>query len=248
MKKIFFVFFIAWLSSSCGYNKGDTGIAATTSATNNVDKADTIHTPVNTAASVKIGYGDLVFIDVDCGPFCDAIIGVTPSYQNLPINHVGLKVKYNDEPYIIEAGSNGVKMIPTGQFLKKAKSFFMVAQLKPAYRHLIDSAMAFAIRQMDKPYDKAFVMNNDQYYCSELIYDAFKYANKGQAVFDLAPMTFKAKGTDNILPEWIAYFKELKIPVPEGELGCNPGEISMSDKLEVKGVMHKSSETTLSDK
>ncbi len=48
-------------------------------------------------------------------------------------------------------------------------------------------------------------------------------------------MTYKQPGTDSFFPAWVAYYKALGKPIPQGLPGCNPGGISKSDKLTVLG-------------
>jgi hypothetical protein len=52
-------------------------------------------------------------------------------------------------------------------------------------------------------------------------------------------MTFKEPGSNNIMPFWKKYFEELRVPVPEGDWGINPGAISRSWKLETRKVSFK---------
>ena len=54
------------------------------------------------------------------------------------------------------------------------------------YSNLIDDAIIFLKSKLDVPYDDLFLLNNDSYYCSELIYEAFKK----DEIFDVFPMTF----------------------------------------------------------
>jgi len=75
-----------------------------------------------------------------------------------------------------------------------------------------------------KPYDNAFLPENDAYYCSELIQTAFG------DLFESKPMNWRDK--EGNLPEyWIKHFKELGMPVPEGVPGTNPTDLSRSPLL-----------------
>ena len=80
---------------------------------------------------------------------------------------------------------------------------------------------------------KSIDISNNKYYCSELIYDSFKYANYNKPIFELQKMTYKDPETNKIFPIWEDYFKKLNIPVPEGKLGLNPGGMSMSSYIDV---------------
>lgn len=46
-------------------------------------------------------------------------------------------------------------------------------------------------------------------------------------------MTFKSPGSDEITEGWKEYFDKLHLPVPEGELGINPGAMSQSDVIDI---------------
>ena len=76
-------------------------------------------------------------------------------------------------------------------------------------------------------------IENDEYYCSELIYLAFKEANDGQPVFQLQAMTFNDPDTQKPFPIWVDYYKKLGKPIPEGQPGLNPGGISRSEYIEI---------------
>ena len=74
---------------------------------------------------------------------------------------------------------------------------------------------------------------NDLFYCSELIYYAFKEANLGKPVFQLRPMTFNDPDTNEPFSVWVEYFNELNKPIPEGQPGLNPGSMSRSIYLDI---------------
>jgi hypothetical protein len=48
-------------------------------------------------------------------------------------------------------------------------------------------------------------------------------------------MTFKSPKSKDYFEVWADYYKKLNIKIPEGQLGCNPGGISTSDKLKIIG-------------
>lgn len=183
--------------------------------------------------------GDLLFQDLDSGPLCEAIEKVTTGYQGQNFSHVGIAAQdERGKPVVIEAVSAGVKATSLQSFLgrsldAKGRPKVVVGRLKAAYRHLIPSALdeAFALR--GRPYDKVFDVQNDAYYCSELVYEAFRRANRGAALFAMQPMTFKDPATGRTDPAWEQYFAGLGVPVPEGEPGINPGAISRSGILTI---------------
>lgn len=179
--------------------------------------------------------GDLIFQNLDCGGMCDAIEEVTQGFDGKRFSHVGLVVRKGDSIQIIEAMGPGVRMISLDAFLKRSNNAVFVGRVNEEYNPLLQDAVAFAMEQQGKPYDDAFIYGNGKYYCSELIYDAFKHANKEQPFFELEPMTFKQPGKPDFYPVWVDYYKKLGMEIPEGEPGCNPGGLSRSPKIKIIG-------------
>lgn len=177
--------------------------------------------------------GDLLFQNLDCGEICDAIEAVTTGYENQSFSHIGLVYVHNDSVFVIEAIGNDVHLTSIVDFLERSDTLLVQGRLKPEYTKLIPKAIQFALIQQGKPYDEPFLYNNGKYYCSELIYDAFAFANNGKAFFQLEPMTFKKPDSQEYFPVWVDYYKKLNMPIPEGKPGINPGGISRSDKIEI---------------
>ncbi len=181
--------------------------------------------------------GDLLFQDLDCGELCEAIEKVTTGYDGADFSHVGVVAESEaGELIVIEAVTEGVTATPLAEYLSRSlddqgRPKIAVGRLKKPYRHLIGPALEEAFSLIGKPYDKPFVVGNDAYYCSELIYEIFLRANKGKPVFELAPMTFKDPESGTIFPAWQGYFSKLGISVPEGQPGINPGGISLSPAI-----------------
>jgi hypothetical protein len=184
---------------------------------------------------LKLESGDLIFQDLDCGGMCDAIESVTRSYSGYHFSHIGLVHRTGDKVMVIEAAGAGVREIPLDSFARRTANPMLVGRVKDQYKKTIDKAIDFSIRQLGIPYDDAFLYNNGKYYCSELIYDAFKYANDNQPFFQLEPMTFKEPGSDQYFPVWVDYYKKLEQAIPEGAPGCNPGGLSRSEKINIIG-------------
>ena len=190
-------------------------------------------------APFTLRQGDLLFQDSDCGPLCDAIEKVTIGYNNANITHVGIVTTDNNNDFaVIEATQNGVETNGLQSFLEKScdangQPKTIVGRLKPQYRHLIPIALKEAVALKGSQYDKPFVIGNDRYYCSELIYEIFLRANDNKPVFILHPMTFKDPDTGRIFPAWQDYFDKLNIPVPQDQPGINPGGISRSPALDI---------------
>ncbi|MCK9560235.1 MAG: hypothetical protein M0R44_07300 [Candidatus Marinimicrobia bacterium] len=183
--------------------------------------------------------GDLLFQDLDGSPLCDAIEKVTRGYRGANFTHIGIVALNSDEQLVVlEAVSKGVTTTTLDKFLNRSHDAngnpkVLVGRLKKKYRHLIDTALREAFTREGKPYDDVFNIENDAYYCSELVYECFRIANSGKPLLILEPMTFKDPGTNMTFPAWQEYFSELNALIPEGAPGLNPGSISRSPVLRI---------------
>lgn len=193
--------------------------------------------------------GDLLFQDSDCGEFCNAIEAVTEGINDWDFSHVGLVMKDDDETLkVMEAISAGVVLTPLDTFLnrsfdKNQQPKVVVGRLKPAFKTFVPKAIDFIHSKMDAKYDYYFNIENDSFYCSELIHLAFQAANDNQPIFETPKMTFKAPNTDSTFAIWTTYFEDLNYEIPEGEIGLNPGSMSKSDYIE---IVHQYGEPSLS--
>ena len=182
--------------------------------------------------------GDLLFQDSDCGEFCDAIEKVTEGYKGANLSHIGMVILSKDGPQVIEATTKGVVITDLKTFLsrsndKNGDSKVIVGRVNETHSELIPDAVQYAQYLLGKKYDHVFDIKNDTYYCSELVYEAFKYANGGEELFQLYPMTFIDPETNETFGIWSNYYSELGKSIPEGKPGLNPGGISKSDEIEI---------------
>ena len=180
--------------------------------------------------------GDLLFQDLDSSPLCDGIEKVTKGINNQNFSHIGIVIMRNNQHYVLEAFSNGVDTVLLDVFLNRSinhnnKQKVVVGRLNNEYSHLLQKALKIGIDLIGKKYDAEFKINNDKFYCSELIHDIFLEANNNTPIFQLEPMTYKVNG--KTLPVWEEYFNNLNIPIPENEPGINPGGISLSNKIRI---------------
>ena len=188
-------------------------------------------------SSFALQPGDLLFQDNDSGPLGDAIEKVTTGFQGANFSHVGIVARDDGgNLVVIEAVSSGVEVTPLQTFLNRSveasgRPKVVAGRLKKSYQHLIPDVLEGAFALEGKPYDKLFIIDNDAYYCSELIYEIFLRANNNSPVFTLQPMTFKDPDTGATLPAWEEHFSGLSVSVPEGQPGINPGGISCSPVL-----------------
>jgi len=180
--------------------------------------------------------GDFIFQDLDSSPLCDAIEEVTPGIFNQNFSHVGMIIKHNNSYQVIEAFSRGVEIVNLKDFLIRSVDLsgvpkITIAKIHPIFQkenpNLIPEAIKKAKNLLNSPYDEAFLLNNDSFYCSELLYEAF---NLEEEFFELAPMTYKNSNGD-FLQIWIDYFKSLNMKIPERKLGINPGKMTLNKNL-----------------
>jgi len=180
--------------------------------------------------------GDVIFQEWNCGEGCSAISGVTRSAYGRAFTHCGLF--YRDSVgtlRVLEAVGRGVVATELQDFLSRTSEWSKGRVLvgrpdeNPSF---LQEVMSFALGQVGQPYDEVFALDNQRWYCSELIDAAFaKATGKDATYFGLSPMTFKNPGSKEILPYWQHYFDSLGVSVPEGEPGINPGSLSRSPKL-----------------
>lgn len=186
------------------------------------------------AQTTPLKNGDLLFINVNCGAMCDAINAVTEGFENNDFNHVGMIYSDNNEDfYVYEAVSAGVVKTPLNDFLKRTDVVYK-GTIKEPFQYLIPLVATFCEENLGVPYDADFLYDNGKYYCSELLYDAFLYANDNQPFFQLFPMTYKEPDSDDFFPVWVEHFQQQGIEIPEGLPGCNPGGMSLDEKVEME--------------
>lgn len=195
------------------------------------------------ASNFTFQSGDLLFQDLDCGDLCDAIEKVAVGKNGKSFSHIGLVCYKNDSAFVIEAIGNDVHLTWLNHFINRSKNKkgnpkIAVGRLKNKFNKINPKAVKFALAQIGTPYDNQFLYHNQRYYCSELIYDAYKFANDQEAFFDLKPMTFNDPATGKPMLAWQQYYQQLKIPIPEGQLGCNPSGISLSTKIDIVKIFY----------
>lgn len=191
-----------------------------------------------TSSDSQIQAGDLLFQDLNCGPLCDAIEAVTNGVNGRDFSHCAMVISINDSLKVIEAIGQQVQISSLEDFFKRSGDSLelkniSVARLRPKYQDLIPKASAYALANLGKAYDQEFLIDNEQWYCSELLYESFKVANANKEFFSLTPMTFKDPQSQEFFPAWVDYYRNLNRAIPEGEPGLNPGSISRSEKIEI---------------
>ena len=186
--------------------------------------------------------GDIFFQDLDCGPPCEAIEAVTSGYRGAQLSHCAIITHVGSSEYdtiLTEAIGATVTDITLHDFLNRSNKV-LVGRLKEEYQYMIPDAITHIQTNLNgKPYDYIFDSTDDTYYCSEIIYEGLKTADDTQELFALNPMTFNEPGTESPFIHWVDYYQELGHPIPEGELGLNPGGMSQSPAIAIVYVYEK---------
>lgn len=141
------------------------------------------------------------------------------------INHVGLYIGQN---IVIEA-------IPKKGVIKNTLNRFLTAGryniIGTINNQLVIKNALMRIKAcIGLPYNDSFDANAKGFYCSELITYAFRHQT-GEDYFQLYPMNFKDLTTDQFIPYWIDYYRNLKQTIPQGELGSHPQQLLRQKEL-----------------
>ena len=173
---------------------------------------------------VTLQTGDLLFLNENSSEMEKAITVSTGEYTHVAL----VECDSADEVWVIEAyPEKGVRRISYEQF-KREHLIWFSSGTYDFYRLTVpfDTAMVISRAKslLGKPYDDAFLPDNDAYYCSELIEVVFG------GLFPSKPMNWR--DADGNLPEyWQKHFEKLGVPVPEGVPGTNPTDLSRSPFL-----------------
>jgi len=175
--------------------------------------------------------GDVVFRANNETGLSEAINKVTQTNSKTNYTHMGICQIKNDTVWVIHASAkNGVCKEPLMLFCKpnlNTEYVTDVYRLNQKYSKTIQSALAIAFSLLGEPYDSTYILDNKGYYCSEFIYEIFK----NDSIFNVNPMTFIDPNTGHFHKEWVEHYRNLKIEIPEGKLGCNPNKMSTNGKL-----------------
>jgi hypothetical protein len=155
---------------------------------------------------------------------------------------MGVLVNTHHGSFVLDAFPPEVRLTNLEVFTRRSNDDegsprMMLGRLKGQHHHLIGPAIAYGIKQRNIPYDQLYLTNEAALYCSELVVDMFRHANDGASFFPETPMSFRDIQTGEIHPTWQHYYAYYGMPVPEGQPGSNPGEISLDSKLEIYDVI-----------
>lgn len=178
----------------------------------------------------RIETGDLIFLDLDCGELCDAIEDVTLEQFEVDgprLSHVGIVERTSARKlFVVEAWPvGGVHRISLAEFLSRVRegenqpNGFYIGHFKPTYRLQAREAFLKVKDQIGKPYDDTFLLNNEKYYCSELIAEGFQKTRR--KYFNCRPMFF-GKTNSTAYKTWSDYYSKLGKKIPSQKPGISP--------------------------
>ncbi len=175
----------------------------------------------------RLWTGDLLFVGSSegAGSMDEAIVAATGNLTHVAI----VQVDKAGTPWVIDATpKRGVSRYPLDSLVQaNSGAAFFVKRLKDTtgVSHFVENAL----RYIGDPYDLTFLPDNDAFYCSELVRDAYRRPD-GSYLFDAAPMNFLSP--DGSLPAyWEELFERLDMPVPQDVPGTNPQDMSLSPLL-----------------
>ena len=182
---------------------------------------------------VRLQEGDLIFQANDPGGFTGAIENVTGGVWS----HVGIIDVRPEGISVLEATTErGVVRTSLDDFLASSAHDAQGRPLVKVFRLSVPDAARLgrtAVRRAEtwlgRPYDFAFAEGMEAVYCSELVHASF-LQDDGTPVFSARPMIFKGPEGETD-PYWTAYYARLGVPIPEGEPGTNPNDLSRDPVL-----------------
>ena len=182
--------------------------------------------------------GDLLFQDLDCGEICDALRGSSAPLDGKHYTHVGMAYRVKDSLWVIEAYGQGVQIVPLNRFMERSitgngKTRVSVGRVPAEFQSLAGRAVGFALEQRGIPYDHEYTYDNGRYYSSELVFDAYKAAHYGKALFDAGSMSFRDPSGSRITTRWEKYFEEIGVQPPEGKSSISPAGLAADENIEI---------------
>ncbi len=175
---------------------------------------------------------DLVFVVNHKG---DAITNVTHGTQGLNINHMAIVCTgAQGGPMLLQADGRGVH----AQWLDheplrdaSGKPRLLVGRINVPFSPTL--SLQRAVGYLGAPYDWNYSDSDSAIYCSELATKCIVGAG-GQPVLGTVPMEFR-DSSGNIPQYWLEHYGKQGLPVPEGEPGSNPGEVSRRPQVTIMG-------------
>lgn len=152
---------------------------------------------------------------------------------SLPIEHVAIAHRDTSLVVVEAVPGKGVRVAPIDTLLARAGGQVIVGRLRD--REGVDDMVAAALRLVGRPYDDLFMLDEQEIYCSELVWLSYVRPG-GKRVFPLIPMSFSDKG-GRILPYWTRHYARRGIRVPQGAPGTNPAQLAAHPAVQLLYVI-----------
>lgn len=172
--------------------------------------------------------GDLIWVNSDCGSFCQSIIDTTKAqFGGGPdVNHIGLIEVDGGEIYIYEAVpgagtlrtkySDLVARLDAQKSRIKVSDRILFGSIRPKFRELFVGAVRDAKFELGWPYNALFKFQSGKLrYCSQWVQLLVQKRNGDKPLWTWRPMMFLGK-------TWAEYFRARGVKAPVGELGVSP--------------------------
>lgn len=181
--------------------------------------------------------GDLIFVEARAEGVSGAINRSTAKTTDFQFDHVALVEVDNQQVFVLHATMRlGSVRQPIQQFTSnksKMAQGLQVFRFSELDTEEVDQALVKAKQMLGKPYNYSFILNDDQYYCSDYIERSFRHAN----IFQHIPMNFKNLATGEIDPIWVEKYQKMQMPVPQDQPGTNPNQLAASGHLTRLGYL-----------
>lgn len=168
--------------------------------------------------------GDIIFQSLPHSPLVNSIEGVTKS----PFSHCGLVAQDDRGSWIVYEALDGVEVTPLREFVFRGrKNGFAVYRLKRHKQEHITGLITSTKKFLGRPYDFRYRMDDENIYCSELIYKAYAGASNGESLGELDLL-----GNLNWAPyeETIRHYENGPVPL-EREM-ITPVKLAQAKQLE----------------
>ncbi len=187
-------------------------------------------------AALEVREGDLLFVTAGHGGLSAAIDDATAKQGSTSFDHVALVAAAPQGWEVLHADEKGSRRQTLDQFREDARGKqrqIVVYRLRAPPGNAITDAVATARTMLGKPYNTAYVLNDDSYYCSDFIERAFR----AHHVFALQPMNFRNPQTGEISQHWVDLYRGMGMDVPQDLPGTNPNDMAAATVLQRIGVL-----------
>ena len=195
--------------------------------------------PAGSVPAGKIKTGDLLFVGIPADysideSDMDGAISASTGSGGLNLIHTAILEVERDTVWVIDATIKyGVDRHPIDTMFKQftlkdgSQPAYIIKRLKHS-RHAskyVENAKAF----LGRPYDVAFLPDNEAMYCTELVRESYRKAD-GAYLFGNKPMNFRnAEGEFPLY--WQQLFALIGQEIPQGLPGTNPQDMSAEPVL-----------------